>query len=139
MRRLGLRTGVPARGRESALDDDVRGEAGAVEPDGGAAGVELAAAAGAPVVWGGAVTAAAPHVRHAEDGEPGGESFGDAGGSGGQLVAAERCSDVRVVGDGDDRAVQGDGYGTCRRPRGGGRAAAGAERRRRQGSDDGGR
>src|SRR5664279_5357101 len=77
MRRLGLRTGVPARGRESALDDDVRGEAGAVEPDGGAAGVELAAAAGAPVVRSGAVSAAGFAVLGMPYVWSGGESFGD--------------------------------------------------------------
>ena len=79
----------------------VGGETGAVEPDLGSAGVVVAAAAGAPVVRAGAVTAAAPHVGHAQGREPGGQALRDAGGRRLDGFPGHRRRDRRVVRDGD--------------------------------------
>src|SRR5664279_899872 len=108
-------------GLEACLGHDVAGETGAVEADLRSAGVVVAAAAAAPVVGSGAAATAAPHVRHAEDGEPCGKSLGYGGRGGFDGLAGQCWGDVGVVGDGDVRAVRGDG------DRGGFAAAGGAE------------
>src|SRR5664279_3188643 len=106
---------------DACLGHDVGGEPGAVEADFGSAGVVVAAAAAAPVVGAGAAAAAAPHVGHAENGEPGGEAFRDCGGGGFDGLAGQGWGDVGVARDGDVRAVRGDRNG------GGFAAAGGAE------------
>src|SRR5664280_859097 len=109
------------RGVEACLGHDVGGETGAVEADLRSAGVVVAAATSASVVGAGTGATATPHVGHAEYGEPGGETFRDGGLGSFDGLAGQGWGDVGVVGDGDVRAVRGDGDG------GGFATAGGAE------------
>src|SRR6478752_892891 len=72
-----LFAGAAAGAGVAALDEDVGGQAGAVEADDALAGVQCSAAAGAAVVGSGTVSCTSPDIWHAERAESGGESLGE--------------------------------------------------------------